>query len=89
MSFQAYIDNIKAKTGKSPEDFKKLAEKKGFLKKGTIVETVKAGQIVSWLKEDFDLGHGHAMAIYATFKGKNRITKMSHTPVICVLHLAV
>ncbi len=70
MSFQAYIDNIKTKTGKTPEDFKKLAEKKGFLKKGQLVETVKAGQIVSWLKEDFDLGHGHAMAIYATFKGK-------------------
>ncbi len=33
MTFQAYIDNIKAKTGKSPEDFKKLAEKKGLLKK--------------------------------------------------------
>jgi len=31
MSFQAYIDNIKIKTGKSPGDFKKLAEKKGFL----------------------------------------------------------
>lgn len=70
MSFQAYIDNIKTKTGKSPEDFKKLAEKKGFLKKGELLPTVKAGQIVEWLKEDFDLGHGHAMAIYATFKGK-------------------
>jgi hypothetical protein len=65
MSFQAYIDNIKEKTGKSPADFKKLAEKKGLLKPG-----VKAGEIVKWLKEDFDLGHGHAMAIYATFKGK-------------------
>ncbi len=32
MSFQAYIDNIKSKTGKTPEDFKKLAEKKGLLK---------------------------------------------------------
>ena len=70
MSFQAYIDNIKTKTGKSPEDFKKLAEKKGFLKKGELLPTVKAGQIVAWLKEDFELGHGHAMAIYATFKGK-------------------
>ena len=70
MSFQAYIDNIKAKTGKTPEDFKKLAEAKGFLKKGKLVEGVKAGQIVSWLKEDFALGHGHAMAIYAVFKGK-------------------
>ena len=70
MSFQAYIDNIKAKTGKSPADFKKLAEQKGFLNKGKLVEGVKAGQIVAWLKEDFDLGHGHAMAVYAVFKGK-------------------
>lgn len=64
MSFQAYIDNIFAKTGKTPEDFKKLAKDKGLLEPG-----VKAGQIVAWLKEEYDLGHGHAMAIYATFKG--------------------
>ncbi len=70
MSFQAYIDNIKAKTGKSPEDFKKLAEKKGFMQKGEIKPAVKATEITNWLKEEFDLGHGHAMAIYASFKGK-------------------
>ena len=70
MSFQAYIDNIKAKTGKSPEDFKKLAEEKGFLENGVLVKTVKATEITNWLKEAFDLGHGHAMAIYASFKGK-------------------
>ena len=64
MSFQAYIDNIKKKTGKTPEDFKKLAEKKGLLKPG-----VKPMEVVNWLKKDFDLGHGHAMAIYAVFKG--------------------
>lgn len=69
MSFQAYIDNIKAKTGKGPEDFKKLAEKKGFLQKGRLNPAVKAGEIVDWLKKDFSLGHGHAMAIYALFKG--------------------
>lgn len=69
MSFQAYIDNIKTITGKSPDDFKKLAEKKGFLQKGILKENVKAGEIVAWLKKDFDLGHGHAMAIYALFKG--------------------
>jgi hypothetical protein len=69
MSFQAYLDNIKAKTGKTPEDFKKIAEKKGFLQKGKIKEGVKAGEIVAWLKQDFNLGHGHAMAIYAVFKG--------------------
>ena len=69
MSFQAYLDNIKAKTGKTPEDFKKIAEKKGFLQKGKIKEGIKAGEIVAWLKDDFSLGHGHAMAIYAVFKG--------------------
>lgn len=67
MSFQAYIDNIRAKTGKTPEDFKKLAEKEGLLK-----PDVKAGAIVAWLKRDFGLGHGHAMAIYATFKGRKK-----------------
>ncbi|MDB4902247.1 MAG: hypothetical protein JWQ63_1528 [Mucilaginibacter sp.] len=70
MSFQAYIDNIKAKTSKTPGDFKKLAEQKGFLKNGQLKEGIKAGQIIAWLKEDFDLGHGHSMAIYATFKGR-------------------
>ncbi|MCW3121206.1 MAG: hypothetical protein JWQ38_698 [Flavipsychrobacter sp.] len=70
MSFQAYIDNIKAKTGKGPDDFKKLAESKGFLVKGALNPKTKAGEIVAWLKEDFGLGHGHAMAIYAVFKGK-------------------
>lgn len=70
MSFQAYIDNIQAKTGKTPADFKKLAEKKGFLEKGQLVKTIKATQITDWLKSEFNLGHGHAMAIYATFKGK-------------------
>lgn len=66
MSFQAYIDNIKTKTGKNPDAFKKLAEGKGFLKNGEL--TVKASEIVNWLKTDFELGHGHAMAIYAVFK---------------------
>ena len=69
MSFQAYLDNIQAKTGKSATDFKKLGEEKGFLKKGKLKPTVKAGEIVEWLKRDFKLGYGHAMAIYALFKG--------------------
>ena len=72
MSFQAYLDNIKSKTGKSADDFKKLAEKKGFLQKGKLNPGTKAGDIVAWLKNDFDLGHGHAMAVYAFFKGKTK-----------------
>ena len=72
MSFQAYLDNIKAKTGKTAADFKKLADEKGFTQKGKLKPGVKAGQIVEWLKEDFGLGHGHAMAIYAVFKGMDK-----------------
>jgi len=63
MSFQAYIDNIHAKTGKTPEDFRELARAKGLLTKDT-----KAGAVVAWLAEDYDLGRGHAMAIWATLK---------------------
>ncbi len=72
MSFQAYLDNIQVKTGKSAEDFKKLAAKKGFVEKGKLKAGVKAGDIVTWLKSDFGLGHGHAMAIYALLSGKKK-----------------
>lgn len=70
MSFQAYLDNIQAKTGKSPDDLINLATEKGFLENGILKPEIKAGEIVQWLKDEFDLGHGHAMAIYAFFKGK-------------------
>ena len=63
MTYQAYLNNIQAKTGKSPEDFKALAARKGYLR-----PDVKAGEIVSWLKQDFGLGQGHAMAIVLLLK---------------------
>jgi hypothetical protein len=67
MSFQGYLKNIEQKTGKVPADFRVLAAAKGFTKDGELI--VKAGDITAWLKADFDLGHGHAMAIYALLKG--------------------
>lgn len=67
MSFQAYLKTIKEKTGKGPADFKALATAKKFLQDGQL--TVKAGEITAWLKNDFDLGVGHGMAIYALLKG--------------------
>jgi len=70
MSFQVYLNNIKEKTGKGVDDFKKLADKKGFLEKGQVKPTVKATEITNWLKEEFELGQGHAMAVYAALKGK-------------------
>src|SRR5258707_2788407 len=54
MTFQAYLDTVKAKTGKTPADFKKLAEKKGL---------ATHGELMAWLKADFGLGHGHANAV--------------------------
>jgi hypothetical protein len=70
MSFQAYLDNIKAKTGLDPEAFVSQSEAKGFIINGELNPTIKATEITNWLKAEFDLGHGHAMAIYAYFKGK-------------------
>lgn len=70
MSFQAYLDNVQAKTGKSPEDLRALATGQGFIENGVLKSGVKATQVTDWLKAEFDLGHGHAMAIYAFFKGK-------------------
>jgi hypothetical protein len=69
MSFQAYINNIKTKTGKGPADFRQLAEQKGFTQNGELKANIKAADILKWLKEDFELGHGHAMAIYALLNG--------------------
>lgn len=62
MSFQAYLDNIEAKTGKTPNDFIAMANDKGF------TATTKSGEIVAWLKEEFNLGHGHAMAMTQVIK---------------------
>ncbi|TAK89237.1 DUF4287 domain-containing protein [Patescibacteria group bacterium] len=62
MSFQAYLDNIEQKTGKTPNELIELAQAKGFDK------DTKAGEIVDWLKQDFDLGRGHAMALVHVIK---------------------
>ena len=45
MTFQAYLDNIEEKTGKTPNEFIAMAKAKGFTNPAT-----KAGTIVAWLK---------------------------------------
>lgn len=69
MSFQAYLDNIEQKTGKTPQEFIELAKNKGYDN-----TSVKAGEIAAWLKEDFDLGHGHAMALVHVIKNGPKIS---------------
>ncbi len=65
MSFQAYLDNVKNKTGKTPEELFELSKKAGVYK-----PDMKANDLVVWLKKEFDLGHGHSMAIWVVFKNK-------------------
>ena len=68
MSFQAYLDNIEQKTGKTPNEFIAMAKEKG------LGPDTKADEIVTWLKEDFGLGHGHAMAIVHIIKHGAKIS---------------
>lgn len=72
MSFQAYIDTIRAKTGMGPDDFARMAAEKGLTRDGKLAPGVKAGAIIDWLKDEFDLGRGHAMAIVTLLKGEKR-----------------
>lgn len=62
MTFQAYLDNIHSRTGKTPADFFALAKRKKL-----VGPDLTAGRLVAWLKQDFGLGHGHAMAVWAVF----------------------
>lgn len=63
MSFQAYLDNIEDKTGLTPRQFIELARDKGFDQ-----ADIKAGVIVDWLKAEYGLGRGHAMALVHVIK---------------------
>lgn len=67
MSFQAYLDNIEKKTGKTPNEFLAMAKSKGF------DANTKSSEIVAWLKSDFDLGRGHAMALVHVIKNGAKI----------------
>ena len=54
MSFQAYLDNIEEKTGKTPNQFIAEAKKK---------KITEFKDIIAWLKTDYGLGLGHARAL--------------------------
>lgn len=67
MSFQAYLDTIEEKTGKTSQEFVNEAKVKGFDK------DTKAGEIITWLKDDYGLGRGHAMALVYVIKNGPKI----------------
>ncbi|HLL66298.1 MAG TPA: DUF4287 domain-containing protein [Micromonosporaceae bacterium] len=62
MSYQAYLDAIEAKTGRTPKQLLDEAERRGY------GSQTKAAVVVGWLKEEYDLGRGHAMALYGVLK---------------------
>ena len=59
MSFQAYLDTIEAKTGLTPRELLAIAAERGLDGPDT-----KAGAVAEWLKADYGLGRGHAMALF-------------------------
>lgn len=62
MSYQAYLDAIEAKTGKTPQELLDEAASRGF------GPDTKAGEVVEWLRDDYGVGRGHAMALYGVLK---------------------
>jgi len=72
MSFQAYLDTIEKKTGKSPADLRAMGAQQGWTAGPTLAPGGKPMAIVASLKEDLGLGHGHAMAVVALLKGLKR-----------------
>lgn len=62
MSFQAYLDAVEDKTGKTPQKLIDLAAERGY------GADTKAGEIVEWFKTDFGVGRGHAMAMVRVIK---------------------
>jgi hypothetical protein len=63
MTFEAYLNNIRTKTGKEPKDFFAEAIGNGVLRPDT-----KTMEFVAWLKDSSGLGHGYAMAVWEAFK---------------------
>ena len=80
MSFQGYLKTIKEKTGNGPAEFRTLAEQKGFTANGELKAEVKAGDIVNWLKNDFELGRVQFVQVeenlwVANLIGQHKINK--------------
>jgi hypothetical protein len=68
MSFQAYLDKVEEKTGKTPQELLDEAKAKGF------DENAKAAEVLAWLKEKYELGRGHGMALFYVIKNGPKIS---------------
>jgi hypothetical protein len=62
VSFQAYLDALEDKTGKTPNELLAEAAQRGY------GPDTKAKVVVTWLKDEYDVGHGHATAFFSVLK---------------------
>ena len=62
MSYQAYLDAIEEKTGRTPAQLLEEAAGRGF------GPTTKAAEVLAWLADDYGVGRGYAMALYGVLK---------------------
>jgi hypothetical protein len=75
VTFEAYISNIRARTGRDPRDFFEEAVRAGVLRPDT-----KTMEFVGWLKSSSGLGHGHAMAVWEAFRRKGWVPLAPNAP---------
>ncbi|MGB3762924.1 MAG: DUF4287 domain-containing protein [Ornithinimicrobium sp.] len=62
MSFQAYLDAVEDKTGRTPQEIVDLAATQGY------GADTRSGEILAWLASEFGLGRGHGMAVVHVIK---------------------
>jgi hypothetical protein len=65
VTFQAYLDAVRAKSGKTPEQLKAQAEKSGVYQ-----SDMKATALIEWLQSEYGLGRGHSMSVWAVWKDR-------------------
>ena len=65
MASQAFLQSVRAKTGKSLEQLNEIAKELGYL-----VDATKMSETVTWLKEEFEFSHQQAMALVEAFRAR-------------------
>jgi len=75
-TFKGYMDNIQLKTGKTLDDFWRLANEKSLVERGKVVS--KHSEMLAWLKsKEIGLGHVHANFIILYLRLRTNDPKLS------------
>jgi len=74
-TFKAYMENIEAKSGKTPGRFLETTGKKGFVKHRQVV--ARHGKMLKWIKSEIGLGHVHANFIILVLRLRANDPKVS------------